>query len=163
MSAWFKKILRAVLVRSLMIGGLLGVTVAVGTTPASAKATNAKTVSCAGLRDDGSGTGVLLSQCTGSGLRTTGATGLDIFVSRSRAKVTWSTGKTSLLSFYRYIYPTDDCPNRTGMTKLVKVTYRGRVTGGTAKRLVGGHYSSTVCAYEVIGGFAAFPVGPQIY
>ena len=110
MSASFKKIFRAVLVRSLMIGGLLGVAVAVGTTPASAKATNAKTVSCAGLRDDGSGTGVLLSQCTGSGLRTTGATGLDIFVSRSRAKVTWSTGKTSLLSLYRYIYPTNRLP-----------------------------------------------------
>jgi hypothetical protein len=126
-----------------------------------------KTVSCAGFRTDASATHIFLSRCTGSGHHLTGATGTQSILSSGtpvQGEVTWKTGKTSLLTYTITSLP-NDCPKRTGYTKFIKVSYSGKVTGGTAMGMVGGPYSGTVCGYQVIpsGGLAGFPVGPQNY
>jgi hypothetical protein len=121
-------------------------------------------VSCAGLRTDASARHFFLSRCTGSGHGATGSTGTQSVLGTGHDEVLWKSGRTSFLRF-TFAYPTNDCPIRAGYTKFIKVTYSGTVTGGTAKGLVGGSYSGTVCGYQVTGtgALAGFPVGPQDY
>jgi len=80
-----------------------------------------------------------LSGCTGTALTQTGTGGTVKLpqIGSPSAKVTWSTGKTSILKTYGDAVITNSCPNRPGYLKVLEDEHWGLVTGGTASGLVG--------------------------
>lgn len=113
-----------------------------------ASAATPETVSCTTLL--GSTTSLNFSGCTGSGANSSNA-------GKSPAKGTytvntktqkWSNGKTSVLSFTYKKDTTSKCPKITGDESLGEYSATGKVSGGTAKQMINGAASGSVCIYS---------------
>ena len=129
----------------------------------------AKSLTCTKLT--GSGTiakqTISLSGCTGTASGQTGSTGSGTATTNATAKtgtasIKWKTGKTSTESytFKEETGSSNNCPAKTGYTKLAKAVETGKVTGGTATELKGSAVTANACAYSKSGKIYIFNDGP---
>ena len=129
----------------------------------------AKTVTCTKLT--GSGTiakqTISLSGCTGTASGQTGSTGSGTATTNSSKKsgtasIKWKTGKTSVetYTFKEDLGSSNNCPAKTGYTKLAKAIETGKVSSGSATELNGGAVTADACAYSKSGKIYIFNDGP---
>jgi hypothetical protein len=110
------------------------------------------TVSCAKWTVAG---GQNLRQCTGPGVASTGPSGFLAWVlagdALSHVSITWKKGRTSDIDITSEVTGTRKCPTQTGAALVGGVAWKGTVSGGTAKKLVGGAADGYYCAYTADG------------
>ena len=127
-----------------------------------------QTLTCTKLTGSGTITKqtISLSGCTGTGGQT-GSTGSGTATTNTTKKtgtasIKWKTGKTSTESytFKEDTGSSNNCPAKSGYTKLAKAVETGKVTGGTATELTGSAVTANACAYSKSGKIFIFNDGP---